>query len=417
MPIVQDFKNLDEYFHTTSRKLLLNNFSHLETDPNELIKLLYTKYEEEITLIPQCECGYYKGAYLLGKTCPRCGTTVIKTFDEIKPILWVEKFKEDLPFLNTHFWTELRYLLNRKLDCVRWLSDTNYNPPGIPPFMHTIKELIGGRGYKNMINNIDKILLYIKNNSAFKASEKDKKATRLLELYRKNKDKLFSRFLPMINKRLFVMEVTNKGNYSNKALANVIDIALYAIKLANTDSNSKKVENGTAALISKTSDLFNKYVKDMLAGKKGMVRKHIYGSRSHFTFRAVITSMPTAYDYDELWIPWSIGVTAFRPHLLNKLMKRGYSYKEASKLLFNAVNKYYPIIDELLQELIKESPYKGVPILFNRNPSLASGSLQLEYITRFKTDVRDRTISLNMLVAKSYNADFDGDFDKGILVA
>jgi len=405
MPVVQRIKNLDEYFHATERKLLLNNFSLLETNPEDLVKLLYTKYEDEITLIPQCECGNYKGAYLLGKVCPKCNTTVIKTFDEIKPLLWIEQFRDDLPFLNPHFWTQMRYLLSRKIDCVRWLGDTSYNPPGVPAFMQTIKELIGGRGYKNLISNIEKILLYVANNSLFRANGKDVKAKKLLKEYQENKDKLFSSYLPLINKRLFVMEVTNKGNYTTSMLADTIDIALFAIKLANLDKNSKKVENGTATLIANLSNLFNKYVKEKLAGKKGMVRKHIYGSRSHFTFRAVITSLPSTADYDELWVPWTIGVTAFRPHLLNKLLKRGFTYKKASRLLFNSVNKYDPLIDELLIELIKESPYKGIPILFNRNPSLLQGSIQLQYITKFKKDVRDKTISVSMLVIKAPNGD------------
>lgn len=413
MPVIQTYNNLDNFYFSIERKILINNFRQYETDPNELAKLLFSVYKDEITLIPKCECGELQGRYNLGKVCPKCNTTVVEAFDELKPILWIEKFRDDLPFLSPYFWTQMRTLIYKKIDAMRWLADTSYNPRNVPAFLHSIKEIIGGRGYLNVINNIDKILLYIINNSIFKSNNKDKKAKKLLKLYEENKDLLFSNFLPIVNKRLFVMEISSGGDtYTTTLPADVINIVKDGIKLANLYPNSKKVENGTAAIISNISKMFMKYVKEKLASKPGLVRKHIYGTRSHFTFRAVITSLPSREDYDILHVPWMVGPVVYRPHLLNKLMKRGFTYKEASDLLFKAVNKYYPIVDELLQELIKESPYKGLPVLFNRNPTLGQSSINMHFITKFKTDLSDWTISMNLLVAKQYNADIDGDIIK-----
>jgi len=405
MPIVQDYNDLNQYFHETDRKLILNNFKITDVEPEKMKKLLFTQYEDEISIIPQCECGYFKGAWRLGQTCPKCGTSVVKAFDIIKPLLWIEKFRDDLKFLNPHFWNQLTSILGKRIDGLRWLADTSYNPPKIPTYLHSIKNIIGGRGYLNVINNIEKILLYIANNSVFKSNKKDKKAKRLLEEWKRNRDKLLVDYLPLVNKRLFVMEVTGKDAYTTTMLGDVIDISLLAVKLANMDPYSKKVENGVGKIISGIAKLFIKYSKEKLSGKKGMVRKHIYGTRSHFTFRAVITSLPTSEDYDVLHVPWIIGPTAFRPHIINKLLKRGYTYKEASNLVFEAVNKHYPVIEEILNELIEESPYKGIPVIFNRNPSLLMGSSQLYYITKFKTNIEDKTIGVNMMTIKAPNGD------------
>ena len=41
----------------------------------------------------------------------------------------------------------------------------------------------------------------------------------------------------------------------------------------------------------------------------------------------------------------------------------------------------------------------------DRKPSLLSGSAQLIYITKVKTDMRDNTTSISILIVKSCNAD------------
>ena len=92
MPVVQTYKDLNQYYFSTERKILLNRLNYHNTDPNELSKLLYTVYEDEITIVPQCSCGNYQGAYLLGKVCPKCNTTVVSPFEQIRPIFWIEKY-------------------------------------------------------------------------------------------------------------------------------------------------------------------------------------------------------------------------------------------------------------------------------------------------------------------------------------
>jgi DNA-directed RNA polymerase beta' subunit len=94
---------------------------------------------------------------------------------------------------------------------------------------------------------------------------------------------------------------------------------------------------------------------------------------------------------------------------MNKLLRRGWTAKSASKLIFDHVHTYHPVIDECLKEMISESKWKGLPIKLQRNPSLLPGSSQDKYITQFKPVVTDLTISISTLVVGPYNADFDGD--------
>ena len=206
------------------------------------------------------------------------------------------------------------------------------------------------------------------------------------------------------------MENTTKGRFVNFSSSDIIDITKLWIKAAN-DSRQMQKANAfdksaamTGTIISKIADLSKSYFQSYLIKKEGIFRKHIYGARSHFTFRCVIVSRPGRHQHDELSVPYCIGVTAFRPHVLNKLMKRGFKYKVANRMLYDAVNKYNPIIAEILDELIVESAYKGIPVMILRNPSLFQSSTLLMYITEFKKDVQDRTVSLSQLVADCMNA-------------
>ena len=68
--------------------------------------------------------------------------------------------------------------------------------------------------------------------------------------------------------------------------------------------------------------------------------------------------------------------------------------------------RYDPLIHQFMEELIAEARSgKGIPILLNRNPSLKRLSIQRLYLTKVKTNVRDKTISLSVLILKGYNAD------------
>jgi len=403
-----EYIDLDNLYHSLEHKVLLNNFNHLELDPTVLSDMLYSKYGSEISLKPRCACGYLNRAYLVNKTCPKCGTKVVKEFNVVKPVLWIKAYEEDLPFISPFYYGEIRSLFKKNVDPIRWIIDTGYNPPNIPPMMHNVVSLIGGRGYKNFINNVPKILTYFKNHSTFKYNHKKHKVDKLLELYKTKKELIFSHHLPLINKRLFVMEMTNKGDYTTNMLADIIDIAITAIRISDSNVTTKRLHNGIGAIISKTNILFEKYLTEKVAKKPGSMRKHLYGTRSHFTFRGVITSFSSTLPYDDLHAPWQVLTTAFRPMVLNKLMnKYKMNHRDASELLFDSTLKYNKLIADIGKELIEESKYKGIPVIFNRNPSLLHTSSSIKYITRFKEDPIDTTIGCSILAIKAPNGDFD----------
>lgn len=413
--IYQRFISLDDYFKNTSGdKIILNDIKYFSIDDREMInRALVTVYDDNtISLIPSCDCGEMKGGYLLGKLCDGCGTIVKDIQDKTDPLIWLHAV-EDMPhFLSPHFWLMMRNVMGKKVDGMRWLSDTSYNPPDIPDYLIAIKNSFEGfeRSYPYLVDHIVELLTFLQNHSTFKTPRKLEIINGLISLYKSNKEKLYSYYLPIVNKKLFIMENTSKGKYTNLGIADVIDTTLQFIKTVNDEKLTlNKKSNCMSRTLSDLSTIYGYYNKEYLSRKTGIFRKHIYGARAHFTFRGVIVSIAGPHKYNEIHVPWSIGVTAFRPHLLNLLCNReGLSYKEASSKLFNAVNNYDPLIDKCLNVMLEESGI-GIAVILQRNPSLKQGSSNRVYITKFKTDPLDYTIAISILITSLMNADFDGD--------
>jgi hypothetical protein len=84
--------------------------------------------------------------------------------------------------------------------------------------------------------------------------------------------------------------------------------------------------------------------------------------------------------------------------------------------MYKYTHQYCPLLDQLFQELIAESPYDGIPIILQRNPTLVRLSAQALRVTKIKTDPHINTISMSVLALKGPNADFDGDALNGMII-
>ena len=377
MTVHQDFISLDDHYRrTTGDKIILNDLSFTSLDNMELVNnSLMTVYDNDvISTVPTCDCSKYNKRYYVNRVCEQCGTVVMEPYQKQDPILWM-KALDGHKFFNPHFWLMVKELMSSTIDGLRYLSDSTYNPPvRIPAHVQALRDILQERSYNKVVNNIDTILIYMKNHAKYKQPNHQQTIDELLDLYTRNKNKLFSTYMPIPNKRLFVMENTSKGKFTNLTVSDMINVVGSWVKTCSSHKLTPvKVNNITAATVSKIASFYKSFYSDFVAHKTGSFRKHVYGTRSHFTFRCVIVSIPGRHNYDEIHVPWAIGPTVFRPHLLNKLVKqRGFTYRKANQLLYLAVKKYIPLIDELLQELIDESPRKGIDVIMQRNQTMGS---------------------------------------------
>lgn len=418
MAVTQRYKNMDAYYRfTDGTKVILNDLSYIDsTDMDDIRNKLVTVYDEAtITTVATCDCGHVTGKHHLGVQCDECGTSCVDPRDKREPILWMRKRDDKLPFINPAYWNSINRVLSIKMDTLRWLSDPTYNPPYTPPaYLHQVVTdvLEGVRSYYQVVNKLDVLLTYLINSSAIKAKATHPRLVMLRDIYRRHPNDVTSAYLPIPNKKMFVMENTTKGKYTNLVLGDAIDVITNWLKCSDTEDNLKRKSQVTVTAVSKLAKMYLKIYTDFIISKQGNFRKHVYGARANFTFRTVISAATGKHRHDQIIPPWVVLVTVFRPHVLNKLIKRGYSYKAADSLLTLSISKYSPVIDEIQRELIAECPHpKGIPVICNRNPSLLAGSILFMYIPYFNTDPDSLVTTFSPLSAKKNNADFDGNYD------
>lgn len=412
MAIKQAFISLDNYFMSSvGDKIIINN---LPIEDIEMLRnTLMTVYDKNvISMVPRCACGERSGAFQIGSRCPDCDTLVESVFSNKDPLLWFMRIDKTEKFISPIFWTMVRRVISSKTDILRWIGDSGYNPKVTANekiAILAVQSLPGFyRGYNFLVQNLEVILETIAGLGFMKSGYKNTELLALVDLYRDNKDKILSDYLPVLNKRMFVMEKTTKGKYTNIGVAALYDVVISFIYGSLKDSQRQR-ENIMCRTTAQMAEINADNITLYLSSKTGAFRKHIFATRSHFTGRMVIVPMTGPHVYDEIHLPWGIGVTLFRPHLLNLLKKKGYNYKQSINMIFSSVQYYNEVIAECLDELVINAKGKGIPFIIQRNPSLLQGSVMKVYCTKFKKDPADTTMNISILLTKLPNADFDGD--------
>lgn len=418
MPIVQKIVRFDDIFHNSkNEKYIINNIDSINEETRKMIDtIMAAKYTgDSISLIPSCSCGEIKGTYYVGDICPKCKTPVKSTFeDNLSYLLWFQRPQDIAPLINP---IVLSILDNRfkegrtSFRMIRWLMMPNYvitkdmlksSGDLSLKLAQTLEQKGIPRGYNSFVENFDAIIDIL---FSFK---KPKKGDNLAKFLENNKDRIFSNYLPFPNKIIMAYENNELGTFIEKSLIDPINVIrrLSGFDLVKRSSNNR--QQRVASSLIDLSQFYKEYMSKAVFDKPALVRQHVISGRMHFSARAVLTSLTDIHAYDEIHIPWSVGCSLLREHLLSKLLKRGFMYKDAINLILGYNQRYHPLLDELFNELINETG-EGIPVFFNRNPSLHRGNIQRHRITKIKTDVDDKTFSISLLVFRNYNADVDGD--------
>lgn len=422
MPVVLKLKNHDDLYHrTTGDKILLNHQDIFNAENKAMLDTLSMKNysEDSLSLIPSCSCGELKGAYYIGQKCHKCNTTVTSSVDDgLSFLLWLERPHGIEMFISPIVMSILltRYKISKpNVQLIKYII-----VPNTPIDRRQTKNLqllekldflleSNGikKGYNSFIKNFFKIIEILENEFVkVKKSEKEAFYNFLFE----NRNNIFSNYIPFPNRVVFAIDGNELGDFFDRSLLDPINAMR---RVTGIDLYTKPIAVKQAKVAKSLIDLANfysNYMKDSFFIKPGLVRKHISSTRSHFTARAVAISISKPHMYDEIHLPWSLSCTLFRVHILNRLKARGFTYKKAVNHLLYHNSLYCPLLDSIFKEIIASSG-GGIEALLNRNPSLHRGSIQTVRITRVKIDPSDNTMSISYLIAKAFNADFDGKFD------
>lgn len=394
MPLFNRLIGLDTLFHESKvSPIILNDLSsRTEADReyfNSLVRENFTS--GTVSMMPTCSCGELKGNHLIGEICDTCNTSVRNTIEkEINPTIWFRRPNGVEKLLNPVVWIMLDDRFTKShFRIMQWLTDRNYNPNIKKPDI--IDRMIAAgipRGYNAFVQNFDAIMDYLFSLADFKAKAakvgflKDMiglthpSGDPLQQLIAENREAIFSDYIPIINRCLLVIEQNPSDIYVEKSVVDIKN-ALNAMLSIDQDYYNKTpsaIENRTAKIMAMLIEYYyNSLLRVNMSPKAGHLRKHNYGSRTIFSFRALITSHEEIHDYDEIWIPWGVGMTAFQLHILNRLMREdspvGYmTHNEALTFIYQHIHKYHPALDKIFRDLISETrDGRGIPIVNQRN--------------------------------------------------
>lgn len=425
----QEFINFEKILSEQERvPIFLNDLDIITTEGKHAFgKTLMTLYEEEsLTTAPMCQCRHLRGGKYHKDICPVCNTACEYELEkDIYNELWLRTPEGIDTFINPAFYIVLEHMLTKsKVNLLDYLINPLMKNPGNAEWLDEVDRRNIPRGLNNFYRNFDAIMEEV---FQIVKSNRAKDIGVMRELIKSKRDLIFTKYLNVPNRMAFVIESNDYNRWADKTIEAGMN-AVITIVSADTVVHGRKKsiarkEAMVATAMKELASFWNVFW-DKVAGKKpGYFRQEIFGQRSHFTFRGVITSITNAHRYDEVHLPWKMGVQLLKDHIISKLLRgkegkyRAHSPKEAEYLVGLAVNKHIPLIADIMNELIEECPTgKGIPIILQRNPSLKRGSAKFLYITLIKDDVNNFTISLSTLILSSYNADFDGDELNGYLI-
>lgn len=410
---------------------ILNDIDPMDYEGTDPVKeLTMTEYSDDfIETLPACECGHTHGRYnssndpkVPNTVCPKCQTEVMSPIDRgFKSSVWLRAPNGVPAFIRINALVMLiKNFSQENFSAIEWLCNTKYKTPNETSVtFKRFKELNIPRGYNHFIENFDDILAAMMESKIFKPSANRNDA---LVYFNQFRDILFPTVLPLPSRRSIITELSNKTRFCAEGYADVVDAARAIYSLVGKDDvryQTTKEYHVFRALMMLVK--YREYIdKNILGKKEGWFRKQIYGSRTGPTYRGVVTSIAGSHDYEEMHMPWGIALGSYHTHLIGKLCRRGYTIQDSEDLLISSVGKYNPLVSQLLDELIDESPFttiagkRGLPQLLGRNPTLNLRSIQNLFVTKIKRDVHDNTIGLSLLVLKAPNCDFDGDMLGGM---
>lgn len=424
MGVHLELVNFDQEFNTlTTPPIIINDQpAFTEGDVENIHKAIYTRHTPDmLSNVPQCMCGFLTNEYRLGMMCPRCHTPVQQvTSEKLQTITWIRAPHGVDGLMNPVVWTLLAQRFTyQSVNVIQYLMDTQYNPPEINggKAVELFSALPFERGVNKFIANFDEIMDFLFELRYFKLRTKNRPGVDLLrKMLKEYRDCIFSTYLPIPHRSLLVVEDSTSGNvyldeYTPKAINAVLTLAGIDTASAKGEltSSLRLRESRSVRAVARLAEFYYYIVSKRLAKKEGILRKHVFATRSHWSFRAVVSSTTEPHNHENIYIPWGVATSVFNLHLHNKLQKLGFTPNEADKFLHQYATRYHPLMRHLFNELIAEScDPRGIPATLNRPPSLKRGSIQAVFISRIKDPDEGQTVSMSILIVRPLNCDFDG---------
>lgn len=372
MPVYHKLVDYNQMFsYLKEEPTIINDLPNTTEEERRAIDdLIVTRYSSDmLSMVPSCRCGDTKGEYSIGVVCEYCKTPVTKVDEDIHPLLWFRRPKGVAQLINPAVFNMLRDRFKMSsFNVIDWLIDTTFHTyRKTPDVLNTILEAGIQRGYNYFVDNFDTIMEVLF--SIRKYKKKRGERDYLYELLQRDRHLIFSDYIPLPNRSLLIIENTNVGKYIDPTIIGARNAINMIVSIDRKFGNHplRVRENRTAKSMAKLADFYIQFTAKNISPKPGLIRRHVIGSRAFFCFRAVITSITRPHQYNQIEIPWLVGVTVLREHLLSKMLKKGFELSQAINYMYARVHTYDSLLDGILDEIFSESPNGTIPCILQRN--------------------------------------------------
>lgn len=353
----------------------------------------------------KCQCGFMHDRINNGIICPKCKQPVRFVDDDFGYFGWIP-INPPNAIINPVIYSQIESLMGKgygnksKLENIINYTDKKSKDgfildrseyPKDEPWYNT--------GMQNFIENFDEILEFY-----YKKKQKKKD---LYDIILENREKVFTHSIPVITSLLRPAN-TKDGTMSYELMnANYVIINKHRAivnKRKTRYDRQKKVINQSLYIIQMNYNKIYNYILEILSGKKGSLRS-LLSARYNFSTRAVIIQNPELR-IDQVKLPY-ISLCVILEQRITNILHRMYNltFNDAHDIWYKALLEPNDNIKMIINTIIRSYP-QGLPVIINRNPTIAYGSI-LQMFCIGMTDTFSIEIPLRIL--KLMGADFDGD--------
>lgn len=391
--------DLDEAFNSNPNRVVVNNDVLVSNKlSKEINDVIFSKSDGELGFVPHCQCGHTSGLAKEGLTCPLCNTVCSSQFvNSLTQNAWLSIPDQFPPVLHPVFYLILRKWTcanrkNKKQDSFDALKRNGKNksesdtsiidcildpradlPDDLVPYLTRHGEDIRKcRGFSYFHEHADEII----NILAYEYPRTAKKATTpsVIAFIKHYRPLMFIRHIPILHNSLHLLKSNGDtlkytDNTSKYILTAIVDLSLSTFKLHSAHITTYRMNTTLYKIYSLIHSYHYALIREKLGRKHALLRKHVFGSRTHFSARSVVTPHDKVLPFDELILPWKMTVNLLKLQILNLLMhRRKMLLEEALTKFLNALVQYDPVIDEVIQTIIAEFPGGRMPVAVGRNP-------------------------------------------------
>ena len=413
LPSIMNFDNL---FAVTQNPIILNSLL-LEKSSDEIVEIICDVSTDKEDSVASCICGELSGNYYEGIKCTACGSfCTASLFNQIKNDIWLGIPNSISAVLNPQVYAVLNGWLGNiakipVLDAILDMDRVVEPLPGTPFFT--------AQGFNWFHENFLTVIEYFANSHPLKS--KRALGNQIRAFIMKAGASIWCTKLPILSKAVQpISRHSDTVRYADPELKELMK----AIFTLGSTLISEKMMKFTSDHIErnffKVYVEFTRYtasiIKSKLPQKPSILRKHVFGTRYHFTARSVCIAMMGEHEADEIYLPWKLGVMLYKYHIISVLANfHSMTIFQANDKVMTAINVYDHTVDLIMQDLILQAPTKGLPMLLNRNPSLKLAAIQLVFVTKIKPALKINPFSMVSVTPNGHDQDsiiqFDGDED------